>query len=137
MIENGPDMVISLPNPASLLWTLTAWIADPAVLTAIASLLTALAAFFRARRRGSAATDAASDAPCDDAGLSRAYQQLHDVEDRIREELLLQLQNLQEEAELIGLDLADHRRDNATLKAMILRCPSSDCPARYSLSVES
>jgi hypothetical protein len=104
LIENGPDIVNSLPGDASFLWVLSAWIADPAVLTAIASLMTALAAFFRNRRRSPVELGPASDAANSDAGLSRAYQQLHDVEDRIREELLLQLQNLQEEAELIGLE---------------------------------
>ncbi|MGI9494040.1 MAG: hypothetical protein ACR2QF_16735 [Geminicoccaceae bacterium] len=112
---------------------LSAWAADPAVLTAIASLLTALAAFFRARHRR--AVDPLPPTQTEQLAppLSRAYETLHAVEERIREELLLQLQNLQEEAERIGQDLEAYQQANAALKETIARCREPGCPARESL----
>ncbi len=130
MIENGPDALNQAVEAASLLWTLSAWAGDPAVLTAIASLLTAIGAIFRIRhRRAGESTSQHREPP-----LSQAYNALSHVEERIREELLSQLQNLQEEAERLGQDLAICRRGNDALRETVLRCPEADCAARDLLS---
>lgn len=130
MIENGPDVLSEYSKVTAFLWALSAWMGDPAVLTAIASLLTALAAFVRTRHRRTAEPCHPPQTPHPETPLSRAHETLHEVEERIREELLLQLQNLQEEAELIGQGLAEYQRANTTLEDMIVRCPAPDCPAR-------
>lgn len=112
------------------LWTLTAWIGDPTVMTAIASLLTALAAFWRSRHRRHASR-MASPAPQPQApSLAEAYSTLHEAEEKIREELLHQLQHLQEDAERIGEDLAYFRNATAALEETIIRCPEARCPIR-------
>ena len=96
----------------SVVIALTTWASDPAVMTAIASLLTAGAAYWRSRHRRSHdhAPQISSHAP----SLAEAYSTLHEAEEKIREELLQQLQHLQEEAERIGQDLAHYRQ--ATVK---------------------
>lgn len=67
---------------------------------------------------------------------SKAYETLSDVEDRIREELLLKRQNLQGEAEIIDQDLAPYQHANAILKGVIVGCSVAICPAHVSLSRE-
>ena len=128
--ENSPDIVAQDPVLTTLLLDFSSWASDPAVLTAIASLLTALAAFFKVRHRRNADPHAPNQTQQHVAPVSRAYETLHAVEERIREELLLQLQTLQEEAELVGQDLAAYEEANAALKAMIAGCNQPDCPIR-------
>lgn len=136
LIENGPDVLNQHSGVTTFLWALLARISDPAVLTAIASLLTAIAAFFRARHRHNGEQAVSPRTPPSETPLSRAYETLHDVEERIREELLQQLQNLQEEAEIIDQDLAAYQQANIALKDLVLRCSVPACPARGSLLKE-
>ena len=131
--ESSPDVLVGEPVITTFLSNLVAWAGDPAVLTAIASLLTALAAFFRVRHRRAADSQSQQQTEQQETPLSRAYETLHAVEERIRDELLLQLQNLQEEAEIIGQDLAAYQQANAALKATIARCREPGCPTRHSL----
>lgn len=134
MIVSDPDVLSTPPEVTALLWTLSAWAGDPVVMTAIASLLTAIAAFFRARqRRAIEPGNPSSHPPHPETALSRAYTTLHEVEESIREELLQQLQHLQEETERMAEDLANHRYANTILEGAILRCPEQDCPVRDSL----
>jgi hypothetical protein len=133
LIENGPDILSEPFAMTAFLWALSAWMGDPAVLTAIASLLTAIAAFVRTRHRPSGEPSPMRTAEPLETPLSRAYETLHAVEEKIREELLLQLQNLQEEAEVIGRDLAAYQQANTALRDMILRCAETECPARGAL----
>jgi len=128
--ESNPDVLAGDSVIATVLMNLSAWVGDPAVLTAIASLLTALAAFFKARHRRAADPLPPNQTEQLETPLSRAYETLHAVEERIREELLLQLQNLQEEAELIGQDLATCQEANAVLKQTIARCREPGCKVR-------
>jgi primosomal protein N'' len=132
LIESGPDILSHPLEVADFLRSLSAWLGDPAVLTAIASLLTALAAFFRTRHRRAEPLPPLS-AAVQDRPPSRAYETLHIVEEKIREVLLRQLQNLQEEAELLGQDLTEYQQANIALRAMIVRCPAPGCPARVTL----
>ena len=117
---------------AAGLVALTAWASDPAVMTAIASLLTAAAAFWRSRHRRSTEPAGASPPP-QPPSLAEAYSTLHEAEEKIREELLQQLQHLQEEAERIGHDLSHYRQATASLKQAIIRCPDGSCPVREQL----
>ncbi len=130
MNESSPNVVAENSVITSYLLELSAWVGDPAVLTAIASLLTALAAFFRVRHRHTSDKLSPSQKGHLETPVFRAYETLHAVEERIREELLAQLQNLQEEAELIGQDLAACQEANAALKETIARCREPDCRAR-------
>ncbi len=124
----------AMSDPSALvksLAALTAWASDPAVMTAIASLLTAAAAVWHTRHRRRA-DQPASPVPQPPAppSLADAYSTLHDAEEKIREELLQQLQHLQEEAERIGQDLTYFRKTTATLEEAIIRCPVGQCPIR-------
>jgi hypothetical protein len=101
-------------------------------MTAIASLLTGIAAFWSSRHRRAKET-AASPAPPQPPSLAEAYSTLHEAEEKIREELLQQLQHLQEEAERIGENLAYYRQTTATLEEAIIRCPDISCPVREQL----
>ncbi|MEM7044861.1 MAG: hypothetical protein AAF543_18790 [Pseudomonadota bacterium] len=114
---------------ASSLVALTTWASDPAVMTAIASLLTAAAAFWRSRARRAKEEPAPLPSPT----LAEAYSTLHDAEEKIREELLQQLQHLQEEAERIGQDLSFYRQATINLEEAIIRCPDGSCPVREQL----
>ncbi len=129
MIENGPDALSQSGETVSLLWAFSAWAGDPAVLTAIASLLTALGAFFRLRHRRSGESPSQRREP----PLPQAYKALSHVEERIREELLSQLQNLQEEAERLGRDLTICRQGHDSLREALRRCPQTVCEARDQL----
>lgn len=115
----------------SVVIALTSWASDPAVMTAIASLLTAGAAFWRLRHRRS--QEQATTGPTTAPSLAEAYSTLHEAEEKIREELLQQLQHLQEEAERIGQDLAHYRQATVKLEEGILRCPNGSCPVRDQL----
>ncbi|MGI9510416.1 MAG: hypothetical protein ACR2QJ_13845 [Geminicoccaceae bacterium] len=116
---------------AAGLVALTAWASDPAVMTAIASLMTAVAAFWRSRYRRS--TEPAAAPLPQPPSLAEAYSTLHEAEEKIREELLQQLQHLQEEAERIGHDLSHFRQAKASLEEAIIRCPDGNCPVREQL----
>ena len=133
MNASGPDTLPTETAVATLISNLSGWIGDPAVLTAIASLLTALAAFARARHRREQDGPKAPATAKVEGRLSRAYETLHDVEDRIREELLRQLESLQEDVEEIDQELAASQQECALLEGTIYRCPEKDCPARRSL----
>lgn len=132
-IASGSDTLGDPSGVAGFLWALTVWVGDPAVLTAIASLLTAVAAFWRSRHRRAVEHTAPSEVQHLGTSLSRAYSTLHEVEEKIREELLQQLQALQEEAERIGDDLAHYRHATAALEETIIHCPDHSCPVRQSL----
>ncbi len=117
---------------AKIIIAVTSWVGDPAVMTAMASLLTALAAFWRSRRRRSLPSQVApSQQPA--PSLADAYSTLHEAEEKIRVELLQQLQHLQEEAERIGQDLSFYRQATVKLEEVILRCPYGSCPVREQL----
>jgi hypothetical protein len=116
---------------ANVLIGLTNWMTDPAVMTAIASLLTAAAAFWRSRHRRT--TEQAIVPPPQQQqppSLAEAYSTLHEAEEKIREELLQQLQHLQEEAERISGDLGHYRQATAMLEEAIIRCSELNCPVR-------
>ncbi len=132
MIENGADLLSEHTGVTTFLWAFSAWMGDPAVLTAIASLLTAIAAFCRSRHRRTAEPAPRAERP----PLSRPYETVLEIEEKIREELLAQLQNLQEEAELINQDLATYQLANTTLRGMIINCSERYCRARASLLAE-
>ena len=122
----------TLSDPLTIvtgLVALTSWAGDPAVMTAIASLLTAAAAFWRSRSRRSKEETAPPPTPT----LAEAYSTLHDAEEKIRQELLQQLQHLQEEAERIGQDLSYYRQSTISLEEAIIRCPDGSCPVREHL----
>ena len=68
--------------------------------------------------------------PPEPPSLAEAYSTLHEAEEKIREELLQQLQHLQEEAERIGQDLNYYRQATATLEEAVIRCPEGNCPVR-------
>lgn len=133
MIENSPDILNGPNEVAAFILALSAWVSDPAVLTAIASLLTAVAAFFRTRRRDARETTCQPETQHPRAALSHAYKTLHEVEERIREELLMQLHNLQEETEAIGQDLSNCQKAYAALKDALMQCRRTNCPIRRSL----
>ena len=136
MIENNPNLLNGPIDVATLLWSLSLWAGDPAVLTAIASLLTAIAAFFRTRRRRAGRPVVQTEAQQSGAALSQAHKTLHEVEERIREELLMQLRNLREETETIGQDLSKCRKAYNALKDALVQCRRSNCPTRTSLRQE-
>ncbi|MDH3664189.1 MAG: hypothetical protein OEU92_29945 [Alphaproteobacteria bacterium] len=115
---------------AAVVIRLTAWASDPAVMTAFASLLTAVAAFWRSRHRRSLEQPPAPLPAPEPPSLAEAYSTLHEAEEKIREELLQQLQHLQEEAERIGQDLNYYRQATAALEEAIIRCPDANCPVR-------
>ena len=121
---------------ASVVIALTSWASDPAVMTAIASLLTAAAAFWRSRyRRTIEQAVSSAPQPPQPPSLAEAYSTLHEAEEKIREELLQQLQHLQEEAERIGQDLNYYRQATVKLEEAIIRCPDGSCPVRDQLEV--
>ncbi|MGI9499752.1 MAG: hypothetical protein ACR2P3_06925 [Geminicoccaceae bacterium] len=115
---------------ASSIIALTAWVSDPAVMTAIASLLTAAAAFWRSRYRRSVEQAVSPSSQPQAPSLAEAYSTLHEAEEKIREELLQQLQHRQEEAEQAGQDLTYFRKATATLEEAVIRCPEAACPVR-------
>jgi hypothetical protein len=118
---------------AKIIIAVTSWIGDPAVMTAIASLLTALAAFWRSRQRRGHASHVAPQQQQPAPSLADAYSTLHEAEEKIRVELLQQLQHLQEEAERIGQDLSFYRQATVKLEEVIIRCPYGSCPVREEL----
>lgn len=132
-MPNGSDALNDPTVIAAVLIRLTAWASDPAVMTAFASLLTAAAAFWRSRHRRSVEQAAAPPPLPEPPSLADAYSTLHEAEEKIREELLQQLQHLQEEAERIGQDLSYYRQATATLEEAIIRCPDASCPVREQL----
>ncbi len=121
-------------EPVALLIGLTAWIGDPAVLTAIASLLTAIAAVLRFRHRKAAEREEVEGRM--ETPLARAYTALHHAEESLREELVQQIEHLQEEAERINGDLTQYRKLATILEQAITRCPESSCPLRASMDDE-
>lgn len=127
MIENGADIVSHTIEWTVIFRALWAWLSDPAALTAIASLLTAVAAFFKVRHVGADHLDADMPKP---AGPDSSRGSGFDIEDRIREVLLLQLQNLEEKADSIDQDLAAYQQANAALKGLIKSCSVPFCPVR-------
>ena len=132
MAVNDTNLLSDPSILAKILIALTAWMADPAVMTAIASLLTAIVAFWRSRHRRVTADPAAppqQQAP----SLAEAYSTLHEAEEKIREELLQQLQHLQEEAERITEDLNHYRQAATTLEEAVIRCSEVNCPTRLRL----
>ncbi|MGI9484691.1 MAG: hypothetical protein ACR2RF_02170 [Geminicoccaceae bacterium] len=132
-VVNGTEALSDPTVIGSVVIALTAWASDPAVMTAIASLLTAAAAFWRSRYRRS--MEQAASAPMQVPSLADAYSTLHEAEEKIREELLQQLQHLQEEAERIGQDLNHYRQATVKLEEGILRCPNGSCPVREQLEI--
>ncbi len=130
-VVSGTEALSDPTVVGSVVIALTAWASDPAVMTAIASLLTAGAAFWRSRYRRSIEhpVPTSGHAP----SLAEAYSTLHEAEEKIREELLQQLQHLQEEAERIGQDLNHYRQATVKLEEAILRCPNGNCQVREQL----
>ena len=128
--ENGSSFLSDPAVIAKVLIALTSWMGDPAVMTAMASLLTALAAFWRSRHRRTRETMPAEPQPQAAPSLAEAYSTLHEAEEKIREELLQQLQHLQEEAERISDDLGYYRQAAAALEEAITRCSEVHCPVR-------
>ena len=132
---NGANGADALSDPTVMIPTLialTSWVADPAVMTAMASLLTALAAFWRSRSRR-VAEPGTMQPHAQPPSLADAYSTLHEAEEKIREELLQQLQHLQEEVERIGQDLSQYRQVAVKLEEAIIRCPDGTCPVRSQL----
>jgi len=122
---------------AKLLIALTTWMTDPAVMTAMASLLTALVAFWRSRHRRMTIEPVPPPVQQQQApSLADAYSTLHEAEEKIREELLQQLQHLQEETERISDDLAHYRQAAATFEEAIIRCSQMHCPVRERLDAK-
>lgn len=117
---------------AKVIMSVTTWVGDPAVMTAMASLLTA-AAFWRSRQKRAGQQPSVPVAQQSPPSLAEAYSTLHEAEEKIREELLQQLQHLQEEAERIGGDLGHYRQATVKLEEAILRCPYGSCPVRDQL----
>lgn len=132
-IVNGPEALADPLNATAALLALTSWAGDPAVLTAIASLLTAVAAFWRSRHRQAAAPRVPVKVRDLPPSLPDAYETLHEVEEKIREELLQQLQYLQEEAERISDQLTYYRHATVSLEEAVIRCPERSCPVREEL----
>ena len=118
---------------AKVVMSLTIWVGDPAVMTAMASLLTAVAAFWRSRQKRAGQQQPAPLAQQSPPSLAQAYSTLHEAEEKIREELLQQLQHLREEAERIGVDLSHYRQATVKLEESVLRCPYGSCPVREQL----
>jgi|GEM_PF-3958196 len=118
---------------ATIVMGVSSWVGDPAVMTAMASLLTAVAAFWRSRHRRASQHPPTPPAQQSPPSLADAYSTLHEAEEKIREELLQQLQHLQEEAERIGEDLSHYRQSTVKLEEAILRCPYGSCPVRDQL----
>lgn len=118
---------------AKVIMSVTTWVGDPAVMTAMASLLTAVAAFWRYRQKQAGQQPPAPFVQQSPPSLAEAYSTLHEAEEKIREELLQQLQHLQEEAERIGEDLSHYRQETVKLEESILRCPYGSCPVRDQL----
>lgn len=129
-VNKSTVVLTDASGPAAFLIELTAWLGDPAVLTAIASLLTAIAAILRIRRRK--ATERVEEEGHVEMPLSRAYSALHQVEESLREELVQQIEHLQEEAERIHDDLTRYRRLATVLEQAIRQCPEPSCPLRAS-----
>lgn len=132
-IASDPSLLGDPSVLAKVLIGLTHWMGDPAVMTAMASLLTALAAFWRSRHRRANQHVSPPPAAQHPPSLAEAYSTLHEAEEKIREELLHQLQHLQEEAERIGEDLSYYRQATVKLEEAILRCPYGSCPIRDAL----
>ncbi|MEZ5934340.1 MAG: hypothetical protein R3F54_20850 [Alphaproteobacteria bacterium] len=130
---SDPSLLSDLYVLARLAIGVTSWMGDPAVMTAMASLLTAVAAFWRSRHRRTNHQPPAPHPPHSPPSLAEAYSTLHEAEEKIREELLQQLQHLQEEAERIGDDLSHYRQATVMLEEAILRCPYGSCPVREQL----
>ena len=129
---NDTDLLSDPSILAKLLIALTTWMADPAVMTAMASLLTAIVAFWRSRhKRALPGPDAPPQQPA--PSLAEAYSTLHEAEEKIREELLQQLQYLQEEAERIAEELAHYRQAATALEEAVIRCSEENCPTRSRL----
>jgi hypothetical protein len=134
MATVSDNSLLSDPSiPAKIIIALMSWVGDPAVMTALASLLTALAAFWRSRRRRGHQSHATPPQQQSSPSLAEAYSTLHEAEEKIRVELLQQLQHLQEEAERIGQDLSFYRKATVKLEEVILRCPNGSCPVRDQL----
>ena len=127
---SDPNLLSDPSVLAQIIISVTGWMGDPAVMTALASLLTALAAFWRSRHRQANHPTSSLPQPTQPPTLAEAYSTLHEAEEKIREELLQQLQHLQEEAERIGQDLSFYRQASVKLEEAILRCPDIGCPVR-------
>lgn len=136
MIESSPSGVHRPIEIAALLWALSAWTSGPAVLKVIASLLTAIAAFFRFRRHYVHDTSRQGEPLAKESSLFHAYKALHEVEERIRQELLIQLQNMREKANAIGQDLTTSQNAVTALKDTLMQCQQADCPTRQSFRQE-
>jgi hypothetical protein len=115
-METAVTASAAAPGTAALLIVaLSRWLSDPAVLTAIASLVTALAAFARSRHH------------------RHVPQAPHVSEERIRHHLFAQLLQLNEQFERIRRELARHQQRTTTLEQTILRCSQRRCPSRNAL----
>jgi len=136
MVTVSGDNVLNDPTLMThVVMGITTWVGDPAVMTAMASLLTALAAFWRSRYRQATPQTAITPSHPSPPSLAEAYSTLHEAEEKIRVELLQQLQHLQEEAERIGQDLGHYRQATVKLEEAILRCPHGSCPVREQLEM--
>lgn len=134
MVNVSDNSLLSDPSVfAKVVMGLSIWLGDPAVMTAMASLLTAVAAFWRSRQRRAVHHIPNPQAKPGHPSLAEAYSTLHEAEEKIRVELLQQLQHLQEEAERIGQDLNHYRQATVKLEESILRCAYGDCPVRDQL----
>jgi hypothetical protein len=127
---SDPSLLTDPSALAKLVIGRSSWMGDPAVMTAMASLLTAVAAFWRSRHRRTNLPAPQPHLHQSPPSLAEAYSTLHEAEEKIREELLQQLQHLQEEAERIGEDLGHYRQATVKLEEAILRCPYGSCPVR-------
>jgi hypothetical protein len=99
-------------------------------MTAMASLVTTFAAFWRSRRRQHHQTPITHPQQPPAPSLAEAYSTLHEAEEKIRVELL---QHLQDEAERIGQELSFYRQATVKLEEVIVRCPYGSCPVREQL----
>jgi hypothetical protein len=132
-IVNDPNALNDPSGTAALLLSLSTWLADPAVLTAIASLLTAVAAIFRTRQKRTAEPIPPQNPAPVETSLTQAYATLQRVEERFREELIQQLEHFRDQTESLREELVRYHHATEVMEDMILQCPARDCPTRTSL----
>jgi uncharacterized protein involved in exopolysaccharide biosynthesis len=112
---------------AAALELLAGWLGDPAVLTALASLITALAALRRVRRGLPAEGEERA------ASLVAVHARIHAVEANLRAELVEQRDRLQAAFDRLQAELERHRSAAQRLEGAVLRCPQPRCPVRAGL----
>lgn len=124
-VNGGEAGSLVAATGAAVLGALTSWLSDPAVLTALAGLITAIAALRRVRQ--SASTIA--PAPAAEV-LAQVHAKVHSVEASLRDDLLLQVQRLRGTVERTQEELDQSRRQAQHLERAIGRCAQLRCPTR-------